>query len=285
MNRLLPRALMAPAVVTLFLWMIVPLVMTLYFSVVRYNLMQPGPKDFLGLANFEYFVTDPDFGPSVLNTLMLLGSVIAITVILGVALALLVNESFPGRGIVRVLLISPFFVMPTANALLWKHMMMNPVYGVLAQVAIFFGSTPVDWLTDHPLFSVILMVAWQWLPFACLIFITSLQSLDRDQMEAAGMDGANALQKFWFLTLPHLGRPIAVVVMIEMIFLMSVFAEIFTTTGGGPGNESTNVAFLIFKQALMNFDVGVASAGALFAVVLANIAAVFLIRMIGKNLD
>ena len=285
MNRLLPRALMAPAVVTLLLWMIVPLAMTIYFSLVRYNLMQPGAKDFLGLANFEYFVTDPDFGPSVSNTLVLLASVIAITVVLGVALALLVNEDFPGRGVVRVLLISPFFVMPTANALLWKHMMMNPVYGVLAQVAIFFGATPVDWLTDHALFSIILMVAWQWLPFACLIFITSLQSLDRDQMEAAGMDGANALQKFWFLTLPHLGRPIAVVVMIEMIFLMSVFAEIFTTTGGGPGNESTNLAFLIFKQALMNFDVGVASAGALFAVVLANIAAVFLIRMIGKNLD
>jgi sorbitol/mannitol transport system permease protein len=285
MNRLLPRALMAPAVVTLFLWMIVPLAMTIYFSLVRYNLMQPGEKSFLGLANYEYFVTDPDFGPSVLNTLSLLGSVIAITVVLGVALALLVNEPFPGRGIVRVLLISPFFVMPTANALLWKHMMMNPIYGVLAQVWIFFGASPVDWLTDHPLLSVILMVAWQWLPFACLIFITSLQSLDRDQMEAAGMDGANALQKFWFLTLPHLGRPIAVVVMIEMIFLLSVFAEIFTTTGGGPGNESTNVAFLIFKQALMNFDVGVASAGALFAVVLANIAAVFLIRMIGKNLD
>ena len=285
MNRLLPRALMAPAVVTLFLWMIVPLLMTIYFSVVRYNLMQPGDKDFIGLANFEYFFTDPDFGASVLNTLLLLGSVIAITVVLGVALALLVNDAFPGRGIVRVLLISPFFVMPTANALLWKHMMMNPVYGVLAQVAIFFGAEPVDWLTNFPLFSVILMVSWQWLPFACLIFITSLQSLDRDQMEAAGMDGANPLQKFWYLTLPHLGRPIAVVVMIEMIFLMSVFAEIFTTTGGGPGNESTNVAFLIFKQALMNFDVGVASAGALFAVVLANIAAVFLIRMIGKNLD
>ena len=285
MNRTLPRLLMAPAVVTLFLWMIVPLAMSIYFSVVRYNFMQPGDKDFIGLANYEFFFTDPDFGASVSNTLLLLGSVIGITVVLGVALALLVNEAFPGRGLVRVLLISPFFVMPTANALLWKHMMMNPVYGVLSQVATFFGMEPVDWLTDFPLLSVIVMVAWQWLPFACLIFITSLQSLDRDQMEAAGMDGANALQKFWFLTLPHLGRPIAVVVMIEMIFLMSVFAEIFTTTGGGPGNESTNVAFLIFKQALMNFDVGVASAGALFAVVLANIAAVFLIRMIGKNLD
>ena len=285
MNRTLPRLLMAPAVATLFLWMIVPLVMSIYFSLVRYNLMQPGDKDFIGLANYDYFFTDPDFFASVSNTLLLLGSVIGITVLLGIALALLVNENFPGRGLVRVLLISPFFVMPTANALLWKHMMMNPVYGVLSQVAIFFGATPVDWLTDHPLFSVIVMVAWQWLPFACLIFITSLQSLDRDQMEAAGMDGANPFQKFWFLTLPHLGRPIAVVVMIEMIFLMSVFAEIFTTTGGGPGNASTNVAFLIFKQALRNFDVGVASAGALFAVVLANIAAVFLIRMIGKNLD
>ena len=282
---MLPRLLLAPAVATLLMWMIVPLVMTIYFSLVRYNLMQPGDKEFIGLGNFSYFVTDPDFGASIINTFVLLGSVIAITVILGVGLALLVNEPFPGRGIVRVLLISPFVVMPSANALLWKHMMMNPIYGILAQVAIFFGATPVDWLTDFPLFSVIIMVAWQWLPFACLIFITSLQSLDRDQMEAAGMDGANALQKFWFLTLPHLGRPIAVVVMIEMIFLMSVFAEIFTTTGGGPGNESTNVAFLIFKQALMNFDVGVASAGALFAVLLANIAAVFLIRMIGKNLD
>jgi sorbitol/mannitol transport system permease protein len=285
MNRLLPRALLAPAVVTLFLWMIVPLLMTIYFSLIRYNLMQPGAKEFIGLANFEYFVTDPDFSASVVNTLLLLGSVIGITAILGVGLALLVNEPFPGRGIVRVLLISPFFVMPTANALLWKHMMMNPIYGVLAQVWIFFGGTPVDWLTDFPLLSVILMVSWQWLPFACLIFITSLQSLDRDQMEAAGMDGANPFQKFWFLVLPHLARPVAVVVMIEMIFLMSVFAEIFTTTGGGPGNASTNVAFLIFKQALMNFDVGVASAGALFAVVLANIAAVFLIRMVGKNLD
>jgi sorbitol/mannitol transport system permease protein len=285
MNRTLPRMLLAPAVVTLFLWMIVPLLMTIYFSFVRYNLMQPGAREFIGLANYSFFFTDPDFGMSVWNTLLLLGSVILITVVLGVALALLVNDAFPGRGLVRVLLISPFFVMPTANALLWKHMMMNPVYGVLAQVWAFFGLEPVDWLTELPLFSVILMVSWQWLPFACLIFITSLQSLDQDQMEAAGMDGANPLQKFWYLTLPHLARPIAVVVMIEMIFLMSVFAEIFTTTGGGPGNESTNVAFLIFKQALMNFDVGVASAGALFAVVLANIAAIFLIRLIGKNLD
>ena len=147
------------------------------------------------------------------------------------------------------------------------------------------GAWFVALLIFFPLFSIIVMITWQWLPCACLIFITSLQSLDREQMEAARMDGANALQRFWRLVLPHLGRAVAVVIMIEMIFLIGVFAEIYTTTGGGPGHASTNIAFLIFTQALLNFDVGVASAGALFAVLLANIAAVFLIRMIGKNLD
>jgi len=285
MNRLMPRTLMAPAVLALLLWMIVPLVMTIYFSVINYNLMQPGENPFLGLENFHFFITDADFWPAVSNTLLLIGSVIFITVVFGIGLALLVNEPFPGRGIVRVLLISPFFVMPAVNALLWKHMMMNPIYGVLANLWKVFGATPIDWLTDVPLLSVIVMVAWQWLPFACLIFITSLQSLDREQMEAARMDGANAVQRFIYLTVPHLARPMAVVIMIEMIFLLSVFAEIAITTSGGPGNESTNLTYLIFKQSLMNFDVGVASAGALFAVVLANIVATFLIRIIGKNLD
>ncbi len=283
--RFLPRLLLAPAVSTLLLWMIVPLAMTIYFSLIRYNLMQPEVSGFAGLDNFEYFITEPSFATAVVNTLLLLGWVIVITVIGGVALALLIDAPFPGQGIVRVLLISPFFVMPTVNALMWKHMMMNPIYGVLAQISLFFGFEPVDWLTDFPLSSVIVMVAWQWLPFATLIFITALQSMSREQLEASRMDGATYLQQLRYLVLPHLGRSIAVVVMIEMIFLLSVFAEIFTTTSGGPGDASTNVAFLIFKQALLNFDAGVASAGALFAVVLANIASIFLIRMVGKNLD
>jgi sorbitol/mannitol transport system permease protein len=285
MKKLLPRLLLTPAVASLLLWMIVPLVMTIYFSVIRYNLMQPEETGFIGLENFEYFLTDPSFTVAVVNTLLLLGSVILITVIFGTAIALLIDNPFPGRAIVRLLLISPFFVMPTVNALLWKHMMMNPIYGVLAQVSIFFGLTPIDWLTDFPLGSVIIMVAWQWLPFATLIFMTALQSMNREQLEAARMDGATYLQQLRYLYIPHLGRSVAVVVMIEMIFLLSVFAEIYTTTGGGPGDASTNMAFLIFKQALLNFDAGVASAGALFAVVLANIAAAFLIRMVGKNLD
>ncbi|MDO6460682.1 sugar ABC transporter permease [Granulosicoccaceae sp. 1_MG-2023] len=284
-SRLVPRLLLAPAVSTLLLWMIVPLAMTVYFSFIRYNLMRPDVTGSAGWMNYEFFITNPAFGDAVFNTLLLLGSTVLVTVVFGLLIALLINDPFPGRALVRVLLISPFFVMPTVNALLWKHMMMNPIYGVLAQVWTFFGWTPIDWMTDFPLGSIIIMISWQWLPFAVLIFVTALQSMDREQLEASELDGATYLQQLRYLYLPHMARAISVVVMIEVIFLLSVFAEIFVTTAGGPGTASTNLAFLIFTEALLNFDVGAASAGAVFAIILANIVAIFLIRMIGKNLE
>jgi len=147
------------------------------------------------------------------------------------------------------------------------------------------GVTPIDWFNDAPLLAVILIVAWQWLPFATLILLTALQSQDEEQKEAAEMDGASALSTFIYLTLPHLARPITVVILIETIFLLTVFAEIFVTTGGGPGLQTTNIAFLIYSQALIQFDVGNASAGGLVAVVIANVVAFFLVRIIGRNLE
>ena len=284
MNPTLVRWLQAPSIIVLMLWMVVPLSMTLYFSTIRYNLMYPERTGFVGLSNYKFFWTDPAFGPALLNTLLLVGSVLAISVILGLMIALLIDRPFAGRGLVRVMLISPFFIMPTVNALLWKNMMMNPIYGLFAVVALAMGVEPIDWLAQWPLLSIIIMVSWQWTPFAILIFMTSLQSKDQDQKEAAILDGAGAWAQFWNLTLPHLARPIAIVLMIQMIFHLSIFAEIYVSTSGGPGTASTNIAYLIYAQALLQFDVGVASAGGVFAVILGNIVAVFLIRTAGKNL-
>ena len=284
MSPTLARVLQAPSVIVLLLWMIVPLSMTVYFSTIRYHLLYPNRSGFVGASNYEFFYTDPAFWPAIFNTLFLVGSVLVISVALGLAIAILIDRPFAGRGIVRVMLISPFFIMPTVNALLWKNMMMNPIYGLFAVVATAVGAEPVDWLSDYPLLSIIIMVSWQWTPFALLIFMTSLQSQDREQKEAALLDGAGFWSQFWHLTLPHLARPIAIVLMIQMIFHLSIFAEIFVTTGGGPGNQSTNLAFLIFAQALQGFDVGVASAGGVFAIILANVVAIFLLRLIGKSL-
>jgi sorbitol/mannitol transport system permease protein len=130
-----------------------------------------------------------------------------------------------------------------------------------------------------------MIVAWQWLPFSTLILLTALQSLDSEQMEAAEMDGAGAISRFVYITVPHLARATTVVILIQTIFLLSVFAEILVTTNGGPGTASTNLTYLVYAQSLLQFDVGGGSAGGIIAVILANIVAIFLMRMIGKNLD
>jgi sorbitol/mannitol transport system permease protein len=270
-------------VVALFLWMIVPLVMTIWFSLLRYNLLDPGNESFAGLMNYRYFLTDPAFLSALAKTLQLVGAVLVITIVGGVLLALLLDQPIFGRGFVRIMVIAPFFVMPTVSALVWKNMLMHPVSGFFAWMMKSVGLQPIDWFADAPLTAIIVMVAWQWLPFATLILLTAIQSLDEEQKEAAEMDGTPALSYFYHIVLPHLARPITVVILIETIFLLNVFAEIAVTTGGGA--STTNLPFLVYAQALQQYDIGGASAGGIVAVILANIVAFFLVRMIGKNLD
>ncbi|MEG4643822.1 carbohydrate ABC transporter permease [Paracoccus sp. P2] len=284
-QKTLARLMVAPSVLLLLGWMIVPLAMTLWFSFQSYNLLSPGMERFIGWANYQYFLSDPAFWTAMQNTLLLVGGVLVITVGGGILLALLLDQPMFGQGVVRILVIAPFFIMPTVSALVWKNMFMNPVNGLFAWLAKAVGAQPIDFLAQYPLMSIILIVAWQWLPFATLILLTALQSLDSEQMEAAEMDGAGAWAKFTHLILPHLSRAITVVILIETIFLLSVFAEILVTTNGGPGYQSTNLTYLVFSQALLQFDVGGASAGGIIAVILANIVAIFLMRMIGKTLE
>lgn len=279
------RLMLSPAVILLLAWMAVPLAMTLWYSFHDYQLLLPRGNEFIGLENYVYFLTDPAFFQSLANTFVLVVGVLTITVVGGIGLALLLDQPMHGQGIVRVLIVSPFFVMPTVSALVWKNMFMNPVNGLFAWLAQVFGVQAIDWLAQVPLLSLTLIVAWGWLPFATLILLTALQSLDMEQKEAAEMDGANALARFIHITLPHLARAITVVILIQTIFILSLFAEILVTTNGGPGNQSTNLAYLVYSQALLRFDVGSASAGGVVAVLLANILAFFLMRLVGKNLE
>jgi sorbitol/mannitol transport system permease protein len=284
-SRTVARLMISPSVLLLLGWMIIPLALTVYFSFLHYNLLMPGAHKWIGLMNYKYFLTDPAFFAAIWNTILLVGGVLLITVLGGVGLALMLDLPFWGQGIVRLLVIAPFFVMPTVSALVWKNMFMNPVNGLFAYAARLLGLTPFDFLAHAPLFSIILIVAWQWLPFAALILLTALQSLDQEQLEAAEMDGAGPLSRFLYVILPHLARAVTVVILIETIFLLSIFAEILVTTNGGPGFASTNLTYLVYVQSLLQFDVGSGSAGGIVAVVLANIVAIFLMRMIGKNLE
>ena len=307
-NRRIPRLLQTPAVMLLLVWMLVPLGMTLYFSFIRYVLNSlrrpewttPSLSNWRGFGNYEYVLQAKDFWFAVQNSVFIVGSIIILTVVFGLAIAMLVNRSFPGRGIVRVLLISPFFVMPAVNAVLWINMILDPVLG-LNGLAVEGINWMIAGLRDFPIlgaffslwpefepisfratqtsaYAVIVMVTWQWTPFAVLIFMTSLQSEDQQQKEAAILDGANAWSMFRNLTLPHLARPIAIVVMIQAIFHLSLYAEIEIVSRG---NGNKNLPYLIGDFATNN--IGAASATGIFAVILANIVAIFLLRIIGYH--
>ena len=308
-DRSLPRLLQTPAVLLLLVWMLVPLSMTLYFSFIRYVLnslrrpewTKPAISNWRGFGNYEFVLNNKDFLLAIQNSLLIVCSIIILTVVLGVFIAVLINKSFPGQGIVRVLLISPFFVMPAVNAVLWINMILDPVLGLqglaiegLNQLIENLQNTPLLgnffslWPEFEPIsfratqtsaYAVIMMVTWQWTPFAVLIFMTSLQSEAIQQKEAAILDGAGAWSQFRFLTLPHLGRPIAIVVMIQAIFHLSLYAEIEIVSRG---NGNKNLPYLIGEFA--NNNIGAASATGIIAVILANIVAIFLLRMLGKTL-
>ena len=286
-SRSLARMMMAPAVTVLMGWMLVPLIMTLWFSFTKYlplrgDSIQRG-LEWVGFANYSRFLSSSAFWPSVQTTLLMVGGVLLITVVLGVLLAMLLDQPMWGQGVVRILIIAPFFVMPTVSALVWKNMMMDPVNGIFAHLWRFFGAEPVAWLQDASLSSVVTIVSWQWLPFATLILLTAIQSLDSEQLEAAEMDGAPAIKRFWYIVLPHLARAITIVILIQTIFLLSIFAEIFVTTGGAFGTRT--LTYLIFQRVIDSQNIGLGSAGGVYAIILANIVAIFLMRIVGKNLD
>lgn len=309
-QRTLPRLMQTPAVLLLLAWMLVPLGMTLFFSFIRYvlnNLRKPewttpNIDNWRGFGNYEYVLyKSKDFWFAVQNSLFIVGSIIVFTVVFGLAIAVLTNRSFPGRGIVRILLISPFFVMPAVNAVLWINMLLDPVLGLnglfvnglnevieglrdFPSLGRFFSMwpaiEPISFrATQTSAYAVIIMVTWQWTPFAVLIFMTSLQSEDQQQKEAAILDGASAWSQFVNLTIPHLARPIAIVIMIQAIFHLSLYAEIEIVSRG---NGNKNLPYLIGEFASNN--IGAASATGIFAVILANIVAIFLLRVVGKSL-
>ena len=276
---------MAPSVLPLLLWMIVPLAMAVYFSVIHYNLTDPTGRAFVGLQNYVYLAGDPSFVPALINTLLFIGAVLIITVVAGVLLAVLYDQEFFGKNVAMLLVIAPFFVMPTVSALIWKNMIMHPVYGLISLGLKKLGLPAIDWFADYPMLSIIIIVSWEWIPFAFLILVTAIKSLDVEQKEAAAIDGAGSLTQFWYIVLPHLSRAITVVIMIETIFLLGIFAEIYVTTSGGPGNATTTLTFLVYALGLQQFDAGLASAGGILAVILANIVSIFLVRMLAKNLS
>lgn len=286
------RWLVAPAFIYAVIVTQLPFLLTLYYSGFRWNLLRPERKAWIGLQNYKDLITsltdssDPyAFRAAIVNTLIFtIGSVI-FSLVLGLLFAELVNHSFPGRNIVRTMLITPFLVMPVVGALGWKNLMMDPDFGVIDWVlrALHTPFNPV-WLSHYPRQSIVIMLVWRWAPFMMLILLAGMQSIDEEVREAARVDGATQFQEFRDITLPHLYRFMQLGALLGSVYIVQETDAIFMTTQGGPGTLTTNLPYHVYEVAVRGSNVGLGAALGVTTVFLTFLAMTFLLRALDRLL-
>ena len=274
----LRRLPLLPAFIYVILITQIPFALTVYYSFFSWNLLKEDSFKFVGLENYARLVTDESFRIALWNTVLLTISVIAISVILGLAVAMLLNSEVFGKGFMRTLMIAPFLIMPTAGALIWKDTLLNPLFGLLPYLLAPFGLGRVDWVNQYPMVSVVAVEVWRWTPFMMLIILAGLQSQNPEVLEAARVDGATAFQAFRRITLPLVRPFIELGALLGSLFVVQTFDTIFMLTHGGPGEDTTNLPFLLYLVAFQGFSIGQASAIGVVAVILTTIVATVALR-------
>jgi sorbitol/mannitol transport system permease protein len=284
-QRLMSIALLLPALVYLALLTQAPFVLTLWYSLHNWILTSPelGHK-WVGLSNFRYEITqDPIFRTALVNTLEITAAIVGGALVAGLAFALLLNRSFPLRGVARSLMIAPFFVMPTVNAVIQKNLFLNPIFGLVNWVWTSLGFQRIDWLAVHPKLSIITMAAWQWAPFMMLILLAGLQGISDEVREAARIDGAGPITEFRRITLPLLAPYFELAVLLGMIYILQLFGEIYVATQGGPGTETTTIPYYVYQTISQANDVGTSSAQGVLAIVFTSIIAALVLRLLTRT--
>ncbi|GAA2620221.1 sugar ABC transporter permease [Streptomyces vastus] len=274
------RAPLLPALIFLIAVTQLPFVATLVISFFDWNSLYPDAREFAGLANYSEVLTDADLRKSVFTTILLTAAVVLASLVIGLVLALLLDRRFRGRGIVRTLLIAPFLVVPVAAALLWKHVLYNPEYGLFNGLLHYVGGPQPDWISDNPLLAIEASLIWQWTPFMMLILLAGLQSRDHQQIEAAKVDGANDWQVFRYLTLPHLRRYLELGALLGSIYIVQNFDAVFTITSGGLG--TANLPYTVYQSFYQAHENGLASAAGVLVVIGSIIIATFALRVVSS---
>ncbi|GHC63924.1 carbohydrate ABC transporter permease [Streptomyces flavofungini] len=277
------RAPLLPALIFMIAVTQLPFVATLVISFFDWNALYPDARSFTGLANYHEVLTDADLRKSVWTTILLTATVVLASLVIGLGLALLLDRRFRGRGVVRTLLIAPFLLVPVAAALLWKHVLYNPEYGLFNGILHWVGgdgATQPDWISNTPLIAIELSLIWQWTPFMMLILLAGLQSRDTELIEAARMDGANNWQVFRHLTLPHLRRYLELGALLGSIYIVQNFDAVFTITSGGLG--TANLPYTVYQSFYQAHENGLASAAGVLVVIGSIIIATFALRVVSS---
>jgi sorbitol/mannitol transport system permease protein len=279
--------LIAPAIIYLAALTQAPFILTLWYSFQKWILTSPElGVSFVGFENFAYTLfQDTTFRAAVINLVLITAGIVVMSLIFGMVLALLLHRKFPGQGIARSLAIAPFFVMPTVNAVVWKNLLLNPVFGFVSYFTTHVGLPRIDILAQFPKTGIITMAVWQWTPFMMLILLAGLQSVPDEIREAAEVDGANPWEEFRYITFPLLGSFVQLSVLLATIYVLQLFGEIFVATQGGPGSATTTLPYYVYETISQGNDVGTSSAQGVCAVIIASIIATFLLRLLARTFE
>lgn len=277
------RLPLVPALVFMVVVTQIPFLLTLWYSFQKYNLNHPhNPKHFPTLANYRLIFKDPTFRIAAGHTVLLTVVPVVLSVTLGVGIAVLLNRHVFGRGFLRTLIISPFLVMSTAAALVWKFTILDTNFGVLNFFLRPFGLGKENWIGTHSQSTIIAFLTWQWTPFMVLLALAGLQSQGEEQLEAARVDGAGSWRIFRSLTMPQLRPYIELGVLLGSIYIVQAFDAIYIITAGGPSTDTTNLPYYIYQVAFQAYDIGRASAMAVVVVIATILIATLALRMISS---
>ena len=260
-ERITAYLFIAPAVVLLIAFLVVPMIYTAYFSVFKYQIMRPDNIDFIGIDNCTKLFADKNFWVALKNTVYFTIIVVPAQCALALGLALLVSKKFRGVSVFRTMYFSPQLTSMVVIAVLWSVLYnANPNTGLINSLLVNIGLKPINFLTNEhtAMNAIIFMSAWQGAGYQMMIFLAGLQGIPRDQYEAASVDGATKWNQFRYITLPGLRGTIKYVIMITMIQAMKLFTQPYIMTQGGPKNATKTLVYYIYTQGFQKGNFGYA---------------------------
>lgn len=281
-------SLAAPAIAILLVMTIAPTIYLLHASFFNFTLLNAELKRFVGLGNFVQVFVDPTIRQNILATLLFVVLAVGIELFAGLILAVALAPRSFGNTIGSTILLLPFAVTPVVSALIWRQLL-NPNYGwvdyYLQRVGII--GRPIEWLSSAPTawVAMISLDVWQWTPFVALILMAGLQGLPREPLEAAAVDGANAWQSFWHVTLPQLRPFIAIAVLLRVVEAFKTFGTVQILTGGGPGRSTELINLTLYRVGLQDFQIGAAAALGIVFLILLCVIVSQLLQVLGQNTE
>ncbi|HUG62672.1 MAG TPA: sugar ABC transporter permease [Methylomirabilota bacterium] len=270
-----PAAIMSLALVAL------PLVGLVAFSLFDWNLTRPGTTRFLGLGNYAAILQDTAFWRALATTAIFVVESVALQMFAGVGIALLFSHALPGMGVIRTLFLTPMMIAPIFAGMIWRLCLSDDFGAVKFILQLFGWAQPPLWLADptFALHTVVVINSWQWIPFVVLFVLAGLQIIPRELYEAAYLDGASRFRAFVSITLPLLSPILVTVLIFRTIDAVKVFDVIYATTGGGPGDSTETISYLVYQQATNFFNLGYGSAIAVIMLFIVAALALLLVAL------